>query len=256
MSDHLKVPIEIQRKAYAKTNGICIVCGRPLSRDESKWTVDHFIPRAVYKWVPDKNTKRLIESGKNLFIVHPRCNFRKGSDLPTNDSIREMYASVSIKEGMHTIYKKAETSVAAYRSMKQSTLASQGRKCAVCGRTLGLNAAVMRRRDDEKERCRENAVCLCERCMLRACKKKRKNVRISVANREVPHKDPAASVRKDALQKDPAVPVKKVALQKDPAAPVRKDASHKDPAVPVRKETSHMQFLKGEKLLAKKRRLM
>lgn len=85
-----KVSITKQREAYARTKGICVICGKPLTKDESKWSVDHFIPRAIYKWVKDEKTKELIESGKNTYVVHAHCNFAKDSTLPTNQVMRIM----------------------------------------------------------------------------------------------------------------------------------------------------------------------
>ena len=168
------VPIEMQRASYERTHGICVICGRPISRNESKWTVDHFIPRAVYKWVPDNKIKRITMSFHNLLIIHPHCNYNKGSVLPTNQMIDDLHAEEDVKQSLRTLYKKAESNIIRYRAIKQSTLDSQGRRCAVCGRRLPLNRAVMRRIDDTKVRERENAMCICEKCNLRACAAKRK----------------------------------------------------------------------------------
>ena len=163
-----------QKKAFDRTGGICIVCGRPLSRNQAKWSVDHFIPRAVYKWVPGRKIQKTIESADNLYIVHPHCNFRKGSALPTNQLISSLHAEEDVKENMRALYKKVEDKVIQYRAIKQSTLDSQHKKCGNCGRRLSLGDAVLRRIDDEQDRVRENAICLCERCNTRICSKKRK----------------------------------------------------------------------------------
>ncbi len=162
------ISIEKQREAYARTNGICVICGQPLTKDESKWSVDHFIPQAIYKWVKDDQTKQLIESDENIFVVHAQCNYSKDSTLPTNQIINEMHASKKIKAEMHDLYKDAEDSVVSYRAMKQSTLDAQDRKCAACGKKLSLNNATMRRIDNKKSRNRKNAMCLCEKCNIRA----------------------------------------------------------------------------------------
>ena len=75
-----QVSITKQRAAYNKTNGICVICGKKLSDDENLWSVDHSIPRAIYKWIKDDDEARsIIESEKNIFIVHPYCNFAKDS---------------------------------------------------------------------------------------------------------------------------------------------------------------------------------
>lgn len=157
-----------QREAYAKANGICVICGKKLSSDESKWSVDHFIPRAIYKWVPGRSMRELVESGQNIFVVHPQCNFSKDSSLPTNQSINTMHVSAEVKQEVKELYKEAEGSVIVYRAMKQSTLDMQERKCAICGKKLGLNDATLRRIDNRKSRKRENAMCLCDGCNRKA----------------------------------------------------------------------------------------
>ena len=164
-----RVSITKQRKAYARTKGVCVICGKPLPENERQWSVDHFIPRAVYKWVRDSQTKALIESGENIFIVHAHCNFDKDSALPTNRAIKDMHADREVKDDMRKLYKAAEGSIASYRAMKQSTLDAQGKKCAACGKRLSFNDATMRRIIDRKGRSRDNAMCLCERCNVRAC---------------------------------------------------------------------------------------
>ena len=162
------VSITKQREAYARTKGICVICGMPISKDERKWSIDHFIPRAVYKWVRDDQAKELIESGDNIFIVHTHCNYDKDSTLPSNQVIKDMHADKAVKNTMRDLYKEAEESVVSYRAMKQSTLDAQDKKCAICGKTLTLNEATMRRVNNKKSRSRENAMCLCEKCNVKA----------------------------------------------------------------------------------------
>lgn len=164
----MSVSIYRQRKAYARTKGICVICGKPISRDESAWSVDHFIPRAIYKWVPGIRIQRLIESGDNIFIVHPRCNYKKDSALPTNRLIKSMHADDEILDSMRALYKEAEEGVVAYRAIKQSTLDSQGRRCAICGRRISLNDSTMRRINNRRGRTKDNAMCLCNRCNAKA----------------------------------------------------------------------------------------
>ena len=183
------VPVEIQRASYERTKGICVICGKPLSRYESKWTVDHFIPRAVYKWVPDKKIKRITMNRDNLLIVHGRCNLNKGSVLPTNRMIDEMYAEEDVKESLRRLYKKAEENIIRYRAIKQSTLDSQDKRCAACGRRISLNHSVMRRVDDSQPRSRENAMCMCEKCNIRACAAKRKGKTIRSRKKYIWHKE-------------------------------------------------------------------
>ncbi|MBR0410473.1 MAG: hypothetical protein IJI25_05660 [Eubacterium sp.] len=180
------VSITKQREAYARVKGICIICGKKLSASESRWSVDHFIPRAIYKWVPDKKTKELIESVDNIFVVHPQCNFSKDSALPTNQAIKNMHAEKKVKDTMRDLYKEAEDSIVAYRAMKQSTLDGQKKRCAICGKQLSLNNATMRRINNHKGRNRENAMCLCDKCNIRAGSPGQKRRMINKRQRTVP----------------------------------------------------------------------
>ncbi len=160
-----QVSITKQRIAYKKTNGICVICGKRLSADENTWSVDHFIPRAIYKWIKDDEEARsIIESEKNIFVVHSYCNFAKDSSLPTNRNIDSMHAPESVKNSVRELYRRTEESVNKYRAIKQSTIDSQGRKCAMCGKKLELNDATLRRIDNKRGRNRENAMCLCDEC--------------------------------------------------------------------------------------------
>ncbi len=173
------VSITKQRAAYARNNGICVICGKKISPNEKEWSVDHYIPRAVYKWVPDKVSKDLIESQDNLFIVHQKCNFSKDSTLPTNQAISSMHANKEIKDKTLKLYNKTQDGVDTYRAIKQSTFDSQGKKCAVCGKKLTINDATLRRISNNKGRNRDNAMCVCERCNIKAgtTEQKRKMVK-------------------------------------------------------------------------------
>ncbi len=183
-NDRVRVSITQQRDAYARTNGICVICGQRLTKDESKWSVDHFIPRAIYKWVGNKEIKDLIEGSRNIFVVHEQCNFGKDSTLPTNQVIKSMYASDSIKVEMRELYKEVEDSVINYRAMKQSTLDGQSKRCAGCGKALALSDATMRRINNHEKRSRENAMCLCENCNIRASYKGQKSKILKKAKSE------------------------------------------------------------------------
>lgn len=173
------VSITKQREAYARTNGICVICGKKISPNEKEWSVDHYIPRAVYKWVPGKMSKDLIESQDNLFIVHQKCNFSKDSALPTNQAIKSMHATKEIKDKTLELQHKIQDGVDSYRAIKQSTISAQGNKCAVCGKKLTFNDATLRRISNNKGRNRDNAMCVCERCNIKAgtSEQKRKMVK-------------------------------------------------------------------------------
>lgn len=158
------VSITKQRDAYAKTNGVCFICGKKMSSNENAWSVDHFIPRAVYKWVPNQQLHNLIESGDNIFVVHPKCNYNKDSALPTNKRIGAMHVEKTVKTEVKELYRIAEPSLVEYNAIKQSTWSSQDKKCALCGKQIPLNAATLRRKNNQIRRCRNNAICLCKTC--------------------------------------------------------------------------------------------
>ena len=168
MAQRSHVSMAKKRDAYAKVNGICVICGKKLSDNENEWSVDHFIPRAVYKWVPNKETESLIESGDNLFVVHPQCNYSKDSALPTNERIKTMHAERAVKAEVKELYRVSEQSLVKYNAIKQSTWDNQDRKCALCGKKIPLSAATLRRKDNKERRCRDNAMCLCENCNVKA----------------------------------------------------------------------------------------
>lgn len=158
----------IQREAYARTHGICVICGKPISKNESEWSVEHFVPRAVYKWVHDSETKSIIEGNDNIFIVHASCNYSKDSALPTNQLIKSMHADKKTKDDMRSLYRNVEGSVDEYRAIKQSVLAKQNSRCAGCGKIISFTNSTLRRKNNNIGRSKENAMCLCESCNVRA----------------------------------------------------------------------------------------
>ena len=182
------VSITKQREAYARTNGKCIICGKTISKNEADWSVEHFVPRAIYKWVHDKNAEKIIESGDNIFIVHPRCNFKKDSSIPTNQLIKSMHADKKTKDEMRDLYKNLEDSVGSYRAIKQSTLSGQDNKCALCGKKLTFNDSTLRRINNRKGRNKSNAMCLCERCNKKASSTETKNNMVNKSAKKIKNK--------------------------------------------------------------------
>ena len=162
------VSITKQRQAYNKTKGICIICGKKISKDEKRWSVDHFIPRAVYKWVPDEEIKKRLEGEENVFIVHEGCNFDKDSLIFTAPDIKKLQVDRSVREEIYRLYKDSEECIRDYRAMKQSTLDLQKKKCAACDKELSFKDATMRRIDRKKKRTKDNAMCVCGKCNLLA----------------------------------------------------------------------------------------
>ena len=176
------VSIKKKRDAYNRVNGVCFICGKKLSNNEIEWSVDHFIPRAVCKWVPNAKLQSLIKSGENIFIVHPECNYSKDSSLPTNKRIETMHAQNAVKAEVKELYRVSEPSLVKYKAIKQSTWDSQDRKCALCGKRIPLDAATLRRKNNKKPRCRDNAMCLCKNCNVKAGNPHYKRVMVKKKN--------------------------------------------------------------------------
>lgn len=182
-----KVSKEEKWALYRKTQGVCIICGRSISRNVSRWTVEHYIPRAVYKWVPTYKALKTIENFDNLFIVHSWCNVKKNADLPTVQSIRDLEVNEAIKNRVLELYQQIDEEIAKYRQIKQKVLSDQDFHCLFCRRQIGLLDSTLRRKDNHKEREIGNAMCLCFRCSLRAGRKAYKVEMISKL--EDPHFD-------------------------------------------------------------------
>ena len=183
--------------AYNRTNGICFICGKPLPKNEKEWSVDHFIPQAIYKWTKDKEAKELIRSNENLFIVHAKCNYSKDSALPTKKAISQINADNKVKKTLNELHSKVQESVDEYRSIKQKTFALQDNKCAICGKALTLNNSTLRRINNNKNRSAKNAMCLCMNCNTQAGSSSQKNkMTVKAQDRNVKSKSKALATKK------------------------------------------------------------
>ena len=173
--------------AYQKTNGICIICSRQVSSDMEKWSVEHYIPRAIYKWVPSQQLRDVLESVENLFIVHQKCNERKDADLPTIKSIHHLPISSELKLELLQLYKSVESEISEYRAIKQSVLSSQNALCYFCNHKICMLNSTLRRLDNKKQRIATNAMCLCLSCSIRAGNPsyKRKIVKQKLSNSNI-----------------------------------------------------------------------
>ena len=152
-----------------------MICGKKVTHDENRWSVDHFIPRAVYKWIPDERLKTRLESVENVFVVHEGCNFDKDSLIFTVSEIKKLKVDAIVRDDLYKLYKDSEESINEYRSMKQRTLDLQKRKCAFCEMDLLFKDATMRRIDRKNKRTKDNAMCVCSRCNLKANRAKIRN---------------------------------------------------------------------------------
>lgn len=153
---------------YQKTNGMCIICNQLIHNDPTQWSVEHYIPRAIYKWLPNQELEAKLESPANLFIVHHDCNFKKDCALPNIKKINELQLNQHVKNELLELYKSVADSVAQYTAIKQSTWDAQHRKCYFCHRYTKLNFATLRRINNSLPRVRSNAMCLCFYCSVKA----------------------------------------------------------------------------------------
>lgn len=153
-------------RIYQKTLGICIICGKPVPNEMRAWSLEHYIPRAIYKWVPNAYVQSQIESETNLFIVHERCNFQKDSTLPTLHTIDHLHASPAIKDELYDLYDDIKYAIYRYKAIKQAVWVSQDKCCAFCKKSLSFGKSILRRRDFDLPRTQNNAICLCFSCSL------------------------------------------------------------------------------------------
>lgn len=164
-----------KKRAYDKTRGVCIICGKPIADDPEQWSLEHYIPRAVYKWVRSSELESRLESVVNLFVVHIHCNFKKDSQMPSHKTIANIHANDAIKTELHQLYDQVASNIAQYHAMKQSVWDKQGRLCVFCQRPLPLKKAILRRKNNLLDRTKDNAMCLCFRCSTRAGSEKYKH---------------------------------------------------------------------------------
>lgn len=147
---------------FAKTNGICIICGKAV--DRHAWSVEHYIPRAIYKWVPDRYLVSQIESDDNLFMTHYRCNTQKDSKLPTLYDISTLHTNDAIKGQLYDLYDRVKYGIRQYKTLKSAILKNQKGECAMCKKKVSPQRSVLRRRYPDLPRTKDNAMCLCRQC--------------------------------------------------------------------------------------------
>lgn len=172
---------------YEKTNGICIICNQSIDNDPAQWSVEHYIPRAIYKWVPNGELEAQLESPANLFIVHHHCNFKKDCALPNIKKINALQLNDTTKTELRNLYRSVADSIAQYTAIKQSTWDTQHRKCHFCHRPIRLNWTTLRRIDNHLPRIRSNAMCLCFYCSVKAGNPHYKKRMVQNQQKQSPH---------------------------------------------------------------------
>lgn len=164
----------IVNRLYARQYGKCVYCGKLVDVAEQRgvaWSIEHIVPRAVFKWLERILLPRevdelfkLIEDNNNIAITHYECNFTRGCSLPTVDGIKNM----SIPNDLEIIYlntlNKTQDYINIYRSIVNSTLEKQEYKCGRCGKLLYEDDTVLRRRRKDRIRNPKNAIAYCNCC--------------------------------------------------------------------------------------------
>lgn len=165
-----------KQRLYDKTGGMCIICHKKISQHPEKWSVEHFIPRAIYKWVASRHLKGILESFENLFIVHYYCNLKKDSALPSIKQILKLAVNDDVKDQIFRLYNVVEADISKYQVIKQQVWSSQQGKCALCQTPMSMLKTTLRRKDNKQPRVLENAMCLCVGCNRHADTRKRKKM--------------------------------------------------------------------------------
>ena len=164
------------RQLLQEQNGVCIYCGKPISIDEQRgviWTVEHIIPRAVYKWlerclsVEDCNLLySLIDNKNNIAISHYSCNLQQGSSVPTEEDIDKLICSTTLKERYKNQIRLSLKFIELYDSVLDVVWSRQKCKCGKCGKILPKHYATIRRRNYGKNRTINNAIAVCYSCNM------------------------------------------------------------------------------------------
>lgn len=129
-------------------NNRCMYCGRVLKitpenrsdRGIDNWNVEHFVPKAVLKWVADYLNEeefddlcKMINSDDNLGIACCVCNTYKNETISEESEIDKMFTSQEKKDGYKDIFKRSEVFRETYETLKEELLEKQHGRCAGCG---------------------------------------------------------------------------------------------------------------------------
>lgn len=162
-------------KLHNRQDCMCIYCGEYIDIREPRgiaWSVEHIVPRTVYKWIERtapksvvENCFRDIESLSNLAITHHHCNYACGCSLPTAESIKNNnYIPEPLKTEYLNSLQRLKPYVDKYLVILDYLLKKQKSKCGRCGCLLRIDQAVLRRRNVNKIRNIRNAIVLCPEC--------------------------------------------------------------------------------------------
>lgn len=158
----------IRQQLLNKTRGCCILCGQNIHLASSQATIEHYFPQAIYKWVERPDLKKQIEHLDNLFIVHQQCNVNKDSYTPTKRHIHQLHAPQEIKHQLEQLYQRLLDDINAYNALKKSIWSKQNKQCFFCDKSITFVQATLRRLDNTLKRVKDNAICICGKCNIRA----------------------------------------------------------------------------------------
>lgn len=174
MSDAKRKKIKFSKKEEVNknNNSCCYLCGEKINiykDDPTNWNIDHLLPIALLKWLPEsKELGKLeedIHSDKNLAIVHKRCNVIRDMKIITPDEFdKNKHSSNILKDNYREIYEKNKSLIKAFINLVKDVLQKQGNVCYGCGKPLSLKKATIRRIDDSLPRTIDNACCVCSNC--------------------------------------------------------------------------------------------
>ena len=146
---------------------VCAICGKEIAFTPS---VDHVLPRSLYKWseaylskTEFNNIKSLIESSDNKVMTHEVCNAFKEDEIPL---IETLYLSDVDKSRLNDLEKSLKNIIVNYRENKTKLLLGQNRRCASCGCKI-KNEGVLRRINPKRKRTWDNACIVCHKCNLK-----------------------------------------------------------------------------------------
>lgn len=165
-------------KPLIKQTTVCPLCGETFIKITAEnrryyWSLDHIIPKAVFKWSLNKfpNDKdamaQLLDTMDNYAIVHTRCNVSKGNTLHVLNHLEDLHCSESTLDTYRANIEKASKYISYYRHLFTRVLNRQRSKCYLCGNPIQGMAPVMRRIDSNKKRTMKNAMLVCSSCNCR-----------------------------------------------------------------------------------------
>lgn len=132
----------------------CVYCGK-----YKKATVDHFYPKAIYRWCGDEYKEAIIDK-KNTVYACRACNFRKQEKIYPIETVQDEEKKKELVE----VRKNIGDGVSKFFGLKKKLRKKQNGRCYGCGKMMTKNEGIIRRIDPEKPRKLENACLVCDKC--------------------------------------------------------------------------------------------